>query len=211
MAEEQIIATDEELEELVEIRLVPGNKKLRRARREKCLTQKDLHLITGIPLTRIRQIENLWLIPSREVMEEISAALERPVEFLFPPKLIEAIEEGVFYERKAQLDTQQLVALTETKRLGYQRPLISAAEEVGREVEIGLLKNKLKDVMTTLTFREQRVLTLRFGLYDEEPETLEEVGQKFRVTKERIRQIEKHGLIKLRHPARNKKLKDFLK
>ena len=73
-----------------------------------------------------------------------------------------------------------------------------------------LLKEQLGEVLNTLTYRERRVLSLRFGLEDGRARTLEEVGREFNVTRERIRQIEAKALRKLRHPSRSKKLKDFL-
>lgn len=73
-----------------------------------------------------------------------------------------------------------------------------------------LLREQLDDVLSTLTLREQKVLRLRFGLEDGRSRTLEEVGQEFGVTRERIRQIEAKALRKLRHPSRSKWLKDFL-
>ena len=73
-----------------------------------------------------------------------------------------------------------------------------------------LLREQLDEVLKTLTTREKRVLELRFGLEDGRSRTLEEVGQHFGVTRERIRQIEAKALRKLRHPSRSKKLKDFL-
>lgn len=73
-----------------------------------------------------------------------------------------------------------------------------------------LLKEQLEEVLDTLTPREERVLRLRFGLDDGRSRTLEEVGQSFGVTRERIRQIEAKALRKLRHPSRSRKLKDFL-
>ncbi len=73
-----------------------------------------------------------------------------------------------------------------------------------------ILKEEIKAVLETLQEREQEVLELRFGLIDGTSHTLEEVGKKFNVTRERIRQIEAKALRKLRHPSRAKKLKDFL-
>ena len=73
-----------------------------------------------------------------------------------------------------------------------------------------LLKEQLEEVLGTLTEREQKVLTLRFGLEDGRARTLEEVGKEFNVTRERFRQIEAKALRKLRHPSRSRKLKDYL-
>ena len=73
-----------------------------------------------------------------------------------------------------------------------------------------MLKEQLVEVLDTLTEREQKVLKLRFGLEDGRARTLEEVGRRFDVTRERIRQIEAKALRKLRHPSRSKKLKDYL-
>ena len=73
-----------------------------------------------------------------------------------------------------------------------------------------ILKEEIKSVLMTLQEREQEVLELRFGLIDGTSHTLEEVGKRFNVTRERIRQIEAKALRKLRHPSRAKKLKDFL-
>ena len=73
-----------------------------------------------------------------------------------------------------------------------------------------LSKEQLEEVLGTLTEREQKVLTLRFGLEDGRARTLEEVGREFNVTRERIRQIEAKALRKLRHPSRSRKLKDYL-
>ena len=77
-------------------------------------------------------------------------------------------------------------------------------------LSIMLLREQLDEVLGTLTAREKNVLMLRFGLEDGHERTLEDVGKIFNVTRERIRQIEAKALRKLRHPARSKKLKDFL-
>ena len=72
------------------------------------------------------------------------------------------------------------------------------------------LKEQTAHVLRTLTPREERVIKMRFGLEDGSEHTLEEVGQSFAVTRERIRQIEAKALRKLRHPSRSRKLKAFL-
>ena len=86
----------------------------------------------------------------------------------------------------------------------------AAASEPAEAASYNLLREQLTDVLKTLTRREEMVLRMRFGLEDGHPLTLEEVGQRFKVTRERIRQIESKALRKLRHPSRSKKLKDFL-
>jgi RNA polymerase primary sigma factor len=73
-----------------------------------------------------------------------------------------------------------------------------------------LLKEQMQDVLDSLSERERKVLKLRFGLVDGHSRTLEEVGEEFGVTRERIRQIEAKALRKLRHPIRSRKLRDYL-
>ena len=85
-----------------------------------------------------------------------------------------------------------------------------SAENPSEMTAYSLLKERLQDVLGTLTEREQEVLTLRFGLADGYSRTLEEVGKKFKVTRERIRQIEAKALRKMRHPTRIRKLEGFL-
>ncbi len=82
----------------------------------------------------------------------------------------------------------------------------SPIEATSRE----LLKENIEEVLSSLSDREARVLKMRFGLMNEKPMTLEEVGREFAVTRERIRQIEAKALRKLRHPSRRKKLQDYL-
>jgi RNA polymerase primary sigma factor len=85
-----------------------------------------------------------------------------------------------------------------------------AAENPSEMTSHSLLREKLKDVLSSLTERERAVLTLRFGLGDGYSRTLEEVGRQFKVTRERIRQIEAKALRKMRHPTRIHQLEGFL-
>ncbi len=79
-----------------------------------------------------------------------------------------------------------------------------------QEAELNILKEQIQDVLSDLNERERRVISLRFGIEDGYPRTLEEVGSIFKVTRERIRQIEAKALRKLRHPRRSRKLRDFI-
>jgi RNA polymerase primary sigma factor len=85
-----------------------------------------------------------------------------------------------------------------------------ATDSPAEKASFSLLKDKLNDVLMSLSEREQRVLALRFGLGDGYSRTLEEVGRKFAVTRERIRQIEAKALRKMRHPTRIRQLHGFL-
>jgi RNA polymerase primary sigma factor len=97
----------------------------------------------------------------------------------------------------------------EDSELGHFIPNESAPTPAQATVD-GLLREKLEELLATLTPREARVLQLRFGLSNELTHTLEEVGEKFGLTRERIRQIEGHALRRLRHPRRSRHLRDYL-
>ncbi|MEI6872757.1 MAG: sigma-70 family RNA polymerase sigma factor, partial [Verrucomicrobiota bacterium] len=86
----------------------------------------------------------------------------------------------------------------------------TTAEDPSDVTAIALLKEKIRDVLESLTERERQVLEQRFGLVDGYSRTLEEVGRQFRVTRERIRQIEAKALRKMRHPTRIRQLEGFL-
>ena len=86
----------------------------------------------------------------------------------------------------------------------------TTAENPSDQTAYSMLRERLHEILTTLTDRERQVLDYRFGLSDGFSRTLEEVGKQFNVTRERIRQIEAKALRKLRHPSRLKKLDGFL-
>ena len=73
-----------------------------------------------------------------------------------------------------------------------------------------MLKAQFRDLLASLTDRERRIIEMRYGLDNEQGLTLKEVGHEFGLTRERIRQIEKEALAKLRHPSRSRKLIDYL-
>ena len=86
----------------------------------------------------------------------------------------------------------------------------SEIEKPADAASFAMLQDQLKEVLDTLTYRERRIIQLRFGLYDGHPRTLEEVGREFKVTRERIRQIEFKTINKLRNPNRSGALKDYI-
>ena len=113
---------------------------------------------------------------------------------------------------------------TDVRHAGHFQPILGEEEDVefGSFVEDdttptptqsayqNLLKEKVEEVLSTLTPREARILRLRYGLHNGHSHTLEEVGRKFGLTRERIRQIEVEALRRLRHPRRSRQLRDYL-
>ena len=158
-----------------------------------------VHMVETInKLIRIQRqlIQELGRDPSPE---EIAADMEIPVERV--REILKISQEPVSLETP--------IGEEEDSHLGdfiEDEEALAPAEAAS----FFLLREQLEDVLSTLTPREKKVLQLRFGLEDGRSRTLEEVGQVFNVTRERIRQIEAKALRKLRHPSRSKKLKDYL-
>jgi RNA polymerase primary sigma factor len=131
--------------------------------------------------------------------EEIGAAMEIPAEKV--REIIKVSQEPVSLETPiGEEDDSHLGDFIEDSTA------LAPAEAASHQI----LKEQVKDALGTLTIREQEVLRLRFGLDDGRSRTLEEVGREFKVTRERIRQIEAKALRKLRHPSRSRRLKDYL-
>jgi len=193
----------------VRLRFITYNARLIDARKERGWTQKDMSLLTGISTSYLGHIETLRVIPTQWVMDEISAALNLAQDYLFPESLMEAMREGLFDHRVAELEEQQLIRLSEGRRAGMLPPHITDNEMVDL-ADRAILKQKVAEVIDTLTPREKQIIELRFGLEDGVPLTREEVGKEFNVTRDRIRQIEEKALGKLRHPAQNRRLGDYL-
>ena len=133
----------------------------------------------------------------------------------FPEEISKVMELPVEKVREIQKIAQEPVSLEtpigeeEDSHLGDFIP-DDDAPAPAEAAAFTMLKEQLINVLDTLTPREEKVLRLRFGLDDGRARTLEEVGKEFKVTRERIRQIEAKALRKLRHPSRSKKLKDYL-
>ena len=129
--------------------------------------------------------------------EEIAEKLDMPVEKV--REILRVAQEPVSLETP--------IGEEEDSHLGDFIPDDDAQAPVDA-ASMALMREQLAEVLKTLTPREARVLSLRYGLEDGNPKTLEEVGKEFNVTRERIRQIEAKALRKLRHPVRSNKFKD---
>jgi RNA polymerase primary sigma factor len=132
-----------------------------------------------------------------------------------PEELAEEMQLPVFRVRSVLKMAQQPVSLQSPVGDGDEASFGDFIEDKAAEnpldiTSFSLLKDRMGDVLCSLTERERQVLELRFGLGDGNARTLEEVGQQFRVTRERIRQIEAKALRKMRHPTRLKQLNGFL-
>lgn len=160
-----------------------------------------------IPVHMIENINKLVRI-QRELVQELGRE-PHPEEIAEHMDMdLEKIKEIIKVSRKP-ISLETPIGEEEDSQLGdfIEDDQIETPAQVATHT---MLKEELKDVLGSLTPREQKVLELRFGLNDGRSRTLEEVGNVFDVTRERIRQIEAKALRKLRHPSRSKKLKDFL-
>ena len=160
-----------------------------------------------IPVHMVETINKLIRV-SRQLLQELGREPQ-------PEEIAEKMDMSVDRVREILKISQEPVSLEtpigeeEDSHLGdfIQDDNVPVPEDAAA---FTLLKEKLVEVLNTLTDREQKVLRLRFGLDDGRARTLEEVGKEFNVTRERIRQIEAKALRKLRHPSRSRKLKDYL-
>ena len=160
-----------------------------------------------IPVHMIEIINKLWRTQKQLMQElghdatpdELADAMEMPMERV----------RAVLKMAQQPISMQSLVGETDETLFG---DLIEdkAAEDPSDVTSFNLLKGRLGEVLHGLSDRERRILELRYGLSDGFSRTLEEVGQQYNVTRERIRQIEAKALRKLRHPTRKSKLEGFL-
>jgi len=197
---------------LVRLRLITTNARLVWARRVRNLTQANLSVLTGLSVSYISGIETLKFIPDIHAMDEISSALDMPVEYLFPQSLTEAVQEGVFSIKVAEIGEEQVITLTENRRT---RPLElchtdSVMQTTVCEIDRNILKDRIAGILHILTEQEQKIVVKRFGIEDGVCQTLETIGHDIGVSKCRVSQLETQALRKLWKYVRFRSLKEFL-
>ncbi len=160
-----------------------------------------------IPVHMVETINKLIRV-SRQLLQELGRD-PKPEEIALEMDLSEEKVREILKIAQEPVSLETPIGEEEDSHLGDFIP-DEDAPAPAEAAAFSLLKEQLIEVLDTLTPREQKVLRLRFGLDDGRARTLEEVGKKFEVTRERIRQIEAKALRKLRHPSRSKKLKDYL-
>lgn len=174
--------------------------------------KKDLFFSAYPTLKECGYINEPELFEGEEVLQLLSDRLsftkEQTEDVLSAATPFESLEElySMFFEN---IDVFEEHDSGDEMEIQMPRELIMESD-LDDQIAATMLKDQLDEVLGTLTDRERRVLDLRYGLTDGQERTLEEVGQEFEVTRERVRQIEAKALRKLRHPSRSRKLRDYL-
>ena len=185
------------------------NAALVRAREQIKLPAVEVAKEIGIPYNSYLFYESMKKYPSKEAQEKICNFYRKRGVFLleedvFPEELKQITSKKYKIER--EIPRHKLISLNDVS----QR-LLPYAKDIEKTVYEQQMDEELDNVLKTLTEREEKVIRLKFGFDDGYPRTLEEIGQIFNVTPERIRQIESKALRKLRHPSRGGILKHQIK
>jgi len=195
-------------EDLVRLRLLTSNKRLREAREQEGYTQPEFAKLVAMSLTRYADIEKLHTLPSEDEIMEISVKMNQPIEHLFPDSLLSAVKAGVFSKREVNLGEPEVLYLSEVSE--KLLPSYNPEDDLIEEADQKLLHNNLLPMLEILKPRQRMAIELRFGLDGGGSRTLDEVSKIMGVTRETIRQRIDHGLRRFRYPERSKLLKPFL-
>ena len=177
------------------------NNELRKRRIALGMEQKDLAKKIGKTNSVISHYETFKNYPDKKAAAKIAKILNCDIETIFPAWLQE------YKLKKSSVDREVKIDCISIDSGKAQYLLEGNDDSFIDKTENSLLASKIKEAINALTDREQRILTLRFGLDDSKPHTLEEVGQEFSVTRDRIRQIEAKALAKIR---KNKPIAEVL-
>ena len=180
------------------------NAEMRKRRIEKGWTQKQLAEVCGLGHQTICKIEGFRHYPGEDRADIIASALDCDTEIMFP-KWLEP-----FRVTKSSFNTEHIITEQLLPNIVEHYQLPSNIDDTEEKIDKDLIKEKVRGLLETLSDREAKVLKMRFGLEDARPLNLDEVGKKFGVTRERIRQIEDRAIRRLKHPTRRKKLEKFV-
>ncbi len=185
------------------IKAIPYNLAMRQARREANLTQGQLSEMTGIHPSQISGIERLCQPVNERQATEIALVLGYDIDYLFP------LETRQF--RSVQTRSIEFVTIVESlDALPLEELETLCLPNPERVFESKELTEMIRTTVKTLPLREQAILNYKFGLDGQEPMTLEAIGDKMGITRERIRQIQDRAMRRLRHPGRSRDLRIFL-
>ncbi len=182
------------------------NYPLKEARLKQGYTQEQLGRMVGIHTTAITAYEKLRAMPSQEIAEKLAEILHRDVNELFPEKLRDYMKQIRKGRKKDKSETpQHSIPLSPDLESSLEDPSPFTNLEVILGISEEELRKKRDDILQGLSYREREIIKLRYGLGDGYSYTLEEVGHIFKVTRERIRQVEAKAIRKLqqRTEARN--------
>jgi len=164
--------------------------------------QEDLAVFLGICPSIVSAWETFRNYPKKKkLIKALECALNCEIEEIFPPEFIEAIKKKIGTPLERIVDIKQLPEYTRGE-------LMLPSPE--KAYELKEMMKSIEESFKSLTEREAKVLKMRFGLGDGGECTLEEIGQQFKVSRTRIQQIEAKALRKLKHPSRNKLLRNFI-
>lgn len=196
------------------------NWKMRHAREKLGLTQKDLGQMIGVNQATITEIETFKRFPEEGLAFKICEALNQDVEKVFPDYMSEFIIKKSTFSTEHIITEQLLPSIVDTLALP------DGLEPVEEKIDQEILKKKVRSLLENLTDREAKIIKMRFGLEEDfkvedfngiknlktppNGSTYEEVGEKFGVSMERIRQIEAKALRKMRGPSKTNKLDEFI-
>lgn len=176
------------------------NGKMRELRKKTGMSQYEIDDMFDMPKGTISRIETFKDYPTYEKLEDIAVLLGSTIEILFPEWL---------REQRLKISSYDATVMVEKLTLDSPEVLMLEAPDTLDLYDTELMKEELHKILGALSDREQTILTMRFGLDGMGEHTLQEVGDEFGVTKDRIRQIEAKALSKLRKHEGNNKLKEM--
>ncbi len=194
-------------------KIAPFHYRLREARLKKGLSQKRLASLTGVRLETISRLETLTQhrVSPRLIQEldDLAYYLRIPYDELFPPEFIKALK-GIQLPDKSTFIVVKETQFSELTNEEQVLLLENPSDDIDDKLTLNRLHNDLEVLLSEFPERTQKIMRMRYGLDDGNPHTLQELGEHFHLTRERIRSIEMDTLQQLRHPKRVRKLRNYI-